>query len=209
MREKIRDILNKIPWPLLGIGYLMNVGWEYYLFNNDDSSPLIQQRKKIVAIHAETKENEAKLEKAAEFLRSLEVLRAKLRAIAIELDELKITISEDMDIPGFLDTINSEAKRVGLKISNISPARVNKQEFYSETAFEIAFSGAYVQLLAFLERMSQVQRVVRIETFNMKPVASITARYVELQGKVEIKTYKYEGSRADEISKREKGGINK
>jgi hypothetical protein len=63
------------------------------------------------------------------------------------------------------------------------------------------FRGVYLQLLVFLERLANLERIVRTENITMHPVSSQKAAYVELEGKLELKTYKYQGSKADDLVK--------
>jgi len=52
-----------------------------------------------------------------------------------------------------------------------------------------------------VNRLSNLQRIVRIESVDMKPVSSAASKYVELEGSLEVKTFSYVGSKADQVGK--------
>ena len=63
--------------------------------------------------------------------------------------------------------------------------------------------AVYVQLLVFIERLSTVERIVRIESLNSVLAGSPEAPYVEISGNIQLKAYKYIGSKADSLGKPE------
>ena len=201
MNEKLKEALQKIPVvPIVAViaGYL---GYDYYSFMTDASSPLIQKQQQVEGVKKQNADLENKLKQAEEFFRSLDQKRNDLRVLALQLDALKASLSEDLDIPAFIKMINTEANKTGLAVLGIKPGEFKRSEYYVEQAFEMDFRGVYLQLLVFLERLANLERIVRTENITMRPVSSQTASYVELEGKLQLKTYKYQGSKADELLK--------
>jgi Tfp pilus assembly protein PilO len=86
----------------------------------------------------------------------------------------------------------------------MKPTTKKDADGYVEQAFELGFRGVFVQLMVFLDRLSQVQKVVRVDTMAMRPVTASFSRYVELEGTLQIKTYAYATSNADKLSKEAK-----
>src|SRR5205823_12664401 len=91
--------------------------------------------------------------------------------------------------------------RVGLQVNGIKPLEPRKSEYYVEQPFELNFRAVYAQLYVFLQRLSTVERIARVDDFDIHPAGPSSAPYVELTGTIEIKTYKYIGSKADELAK--------
>ena len=85
----------------------------------------------------------------------------------------------------------------------LEPGMPKTVEFYVQQPFVMAFKGVYIQLMVFLERMSNVQKIVRVDSFSMKPVSSSRSRYVEIEGVVELKAYRYLASAADALGRAE------
>ena len=92
---------------------------------------------------------------------------------------------------------------MGLTIASIRPMADVKKDYYIEVPFKLEFKGAYVQILVFLDRIVRLQQLVRITGFDLKPLGNTMAKYVELTGSGTIKTYKYVGSAADEVTNQE------
>lgn len=199
--SKLSESLEKIPYSLVLVGYLGYLGYGYYDFTSADSSPLIQKTKQIELIKKDTTLLAAKKREREEFLKSLDSKRSQLREMAGKLDEMKSTLSEDLDVAEFIRMVITEAKKVGLTVKSIKPKGQTSKEFYSEHVFDLSYRGAYVQLIVFLERLSNVQRIVLIDNFSMKPISKDTSRYIELDGSIELKTYRYLASKADQVTK--------
>jgi len=189
--DRLKEILNKIPFSVLLLAYIGYLGFDYQTFTTDPASPLVSKQGQVESIKADTQKLQSKLKEANEFLASLEGKKLEIRKLAQELEEVKDALSENLDIPEFMKTAVTEATKVGLRVVSIKPTESTKHEFYAEQAFEMTFSGVYVQLLVFLERMSNVQKIVRVDNFAIRPRGSASSKYVELEGIVELKVYRY------------------
>ena len=130
---------------------------------------------------------------------TLEVQKAKLRGLALQLAELKGTLSEDADIESYLKIPLTEAAKFGLRIRGRKTGSMTEVENYSEQTHDLQFRGAYVQVLAFFERLTNLQKIIRVEGFHFKPVGHQLAKAVELEGKIVIKTYNYKPTKADAL----------
>ncbi len=199
--ESLKAALEKIPITALLLAYGVYLGWDYYDFMEGSSSPLVMKKSELQAAQTETEAQKKKAQAAQEFFKTLDQKRNELRALSIQLDELKGTLSSDVDVPAFMKMVITEAKKVGITVLGIRPQAPTKKDYYEEQPFEMGFRGVYVQLLVFLERLAQVQSIVRVENFDMKPISAPQAKYIELEGKVQIKAFKYLGTQADEIGK--------
>src|SRR5436189_273350 len=99
------------------------------------------------------------------------------------MDQLKNILNKIPWIP--IKMIDTEAKKVGLRIGGIRPAgeKKSQDEFYYENTFTVAFKGIYAQVVVFLERLSKVSRIVRVDELNIEPLnksAISVGRFVEL-----------------------------
>ena len=201
MNEALKQQVDKVPvMPIVAAG-LLYFAYGYYNFLNDPSSPLNVKKAELTRIETENSAMQKKIQAAREFVKNLETKRTDLRKMAAQLEELKASLSENMDVADFLKMTITEAKKVGLNVISLKPGDKKKEEFYTEQTFEMTFRGVYVQLMVLLERLSQSQRIIRVESFSMKPIGSSLSRYVELEGMVQLKTYAYNGSKADQLGK--------
>jgi Tfp pilus assembly protein PilO len=201
MLEQIKAILDKIPPMLLLAAILGYLGYGHYQFVTDPSSPLLQKTAQVTAAETQKTDLKNKLKAAQEFFLSLEKRRLELRALAKELEELKVSLNETLDIGALIKTVAGEAAKVGLSVSSIRPTELKESEYYSEQSFALGFHGVYVQLVVFLQRLANLEKIIRVDNFEMKLASSPTAQYVSLDGTLQLKSYRYKASKADDLGK--------
>jgi Tfp pilus assembly protein PilO len=182
------------------VGYF---GYDYQTFFNDASSPLLMKQEESKVLAQQVEEKKKKKEEAKLFFKTLEAKRTEVRALVEQLSQMKQTLSENSDVSGFSKYLFTEAKKIGLTMSSLTPNQRIKQQFYEELPFQIAFSGMFVQIVAFLERVSQADRIVRIESISLRPKGgqAVGAKFVELEGSALIKTFMYLGTQEDEMGR--------
>jgi Tfp pilus assembly protein PilO len=201
--ESIKELLDKVPVTLMLVVYLGYLGSDYYGYMHNAESPLTIKRKEVDDLKAENVKLQGKIKEAEVFLKSLETKKLELRRLAGELDSMKGTLSESLDQAAFMASARLEAKRVGLTVKDLRSGASVQKEYYVEQIFELDFQGVYVQLMLFLEHMANLQRIVRVDTFDIRPASSSVARYVEITGRVQIKAYHYVASKADKLGREE------
>lgn len=201
MIDQLRPLLEKIPLVPALLLYGAYLGYDYYAFQSDPGSALNHKQQQIQIAKQETTLTQEKARKAKEFYQTLEARREELRKLALQLEEAKASLSEQMDVSSFIKMVVGEAKKVGMAVDGIRPTDSREKEYYLEQAFELKFHGVFVQLVVFLERLANLERIIRIGQFHVKPVTPASAAYVQLDGTIELETYKYRGSKADELGK--------
>ncbi len=115
---------------------------------------------------------------------------------------MKSTLTENNDIPSFMKLVLTEAKRVGLMVTSLSPLPSLTKQYYIEQPFDLSFQGVYIQLIAFLDRLAQSERIVRVDDFTVKPRGNTAKanRFVELEVTIKVRTYVYLGTPEDEVA---------
>jgi Tfp pilus assembly protein PilO len=197
---------------LVHIGFFLlaaYAGWDYYTYTTDPSSDLGLKRAELQAKAADAVAKEQKVQEAKEFFRTVEKKRDELRALSNELATMKSTLTESIDTPTFMKLVLTEAKRVGLSVTSLSPLSSQARTYYTEYPFELNFQGVYVQLIAFLDRLSQAERIVRVDDFTIKPrnTASRASKFTDLEGSIKIRSFVYRGT--DEDTMASQGGSDK
>lgn len=198
--DQIYLALQKIPATLLLLFYLGYLGYDYYSFETDSSSELKIKRTQVAQLKEETETAKRRIKEVEEFFKSLEVKREELRGLASKLGDMKATLSEDLDVSEFIKMVVTEAQKVGLSVRGIQPVGETKKEFYFEQAFRVNYRGVFAQVVVFLQRIRQLQRIVRIQDYNLSPASPDNGRYVLLQGNMTLLAYRYAGSKADDIA---------
>lgn len=204
--EKILNFFNRIPSTLLlllGLGF---IAFSYYDFYESESSPLKVKKTELETAQKQNKALEKKIKEAEAFEKQLQLRKEAIRELAFELAEMKATLSESLDIPAFIKTVVTEAKRVGIKVNSIRPTNSENRNLYVEQNVELTFKGVYVQLLIFLDRLASVKNITKVATFNIDPKGDTSRKYVEIEGKMLVKVYRYVGSKADEIARESQKG---
>lgn len=204
MDEKLKAQINKIPFIPVVTAVLLYFAYDYYSFLNDADSPLNQRKSELAQSEAEIQGMVTKLKAAQQFVRDLETKKAELRGLVQQLESLKATVTESLDVADFLRMTTTEGRRVGLHILSMRPTGRNELENYVEHGFEMAFRGVFVQLLVLLDRLSQTQKVIKIEMIQMKPITSSLSRYVEIEGSVQLKAFTYKPSPVDTLGMKER-----
>ena len=199
--NRFTEILEKIPFMLFFVLFLAYVGYQFYSFTSLPDSLLFQKRALLESKLEEKKQTENKIKVAKEFYRTFEQKRVGLRDLTLQLESLKTSLSDHVDVPLFIKTVVQEAEKVGLTVVAIKPSGQEKRDFYMEQSFDLSFSGVYVQLLVFLDHISTLDRIMRVENLDLHRKGLATAPYVEITGKVQVKTYSYLGSKADDVAK--------
>ena len=195
--NNLEDIIKKIPFTPLLMAYLAWLGWDYYQFSFDASSPLLTQKAEIISQTAAAQAVDLKIKQAKDFYKNLEAKKAELRALAEQLNGMKSTLTEGFDVPTFMKLVITEAKKIGLTVTGLRPTTETKKEYYTEQAFDLTFQGVYAQVLVFLDRLSQAQKIVRVDNFTIHPRTTSASRYTELDGTIEIKAFSYVGTKDD------------
>lgn len=178
------------------------LGWDYYSFTTDPTSEYGLKKASLDEKKTDIATKEKKIAEAKTFYQNLEKKREELRRLSTELTDMKSKLTENNDIPAFMKLVLNEAKRVGLMVTSLSPLPSQKMQYYIEQPFDLAFQGVYVQLIAFLDRLAQAERIVRIDDFTVKPrsAAAKASKFVDLEGTIKVRTYVYLGTQEDDVA---------
>jgi Tfp pilus assembly protein PilO len=180
--------------------------WDFKSFQEDQTSDFGMKTSQVTQTKAEIVSLEKKNVEMQEFVKAIDAKKMELSELSSKLFELKSALSDRLDAAEFTRSIFTEAKKAGLDVQSIRPKGKLDTEFYREFPFELRFKGVYPQIFTFLNRISNMQRVVRVDQFSLRPISSAKSQFVQLEGDLELKTYAYLGSQADKIADQKKGG---
>lgn len=202
----IKDLLNKLPYLLICVLFMGKLAWDYFDFIESPASDLGQKKQTVQLLIEDVKNLNAKKDEAETFLKTLESKKMSIRNLAKELAEMKIEFNEEIDTPGFLKQISTEAKKIGLRVQGIKPLKSQQKENYVEHQFNLQFAGVYPQVISFIQRMARVQHVVKVDNLNIKRVGSPDNKLVEINGSLSISAFTYHSTSADEKAGKLQGG---
>lgn len=203
MTENLQKTLARLPIVLFAMLYCGWLTYDYYDWLNSPESELGMKKSSVESAKVELEQMKKKLATGEEFFKNLDAIRARIHTLTAQLDATKSVLSADIDIANFVRMVTLEAKKLGITIKGIKPEQDSKKEYYIEVPFTVGLKGAYVQLLVFFDRVAKFQQVIRISDFQMRPISGNTKKYVELDGAVKLVSYKYLGSAADDVVKKD------
>ncbi len=197
----LKEMLDRIPIKAVFIAYVAFVGYGYYEFKYDASSPLKQKKALYDSLKADNVLLQTKANQAQEFFKNLETKRNELRSLTQQLADLKSSLKSQVDVPSVVRLLIAESSRVGLRVSGVKPLAPVTKEYYVEQPFDLTFRTVYVQLLVFLQRIAALTELIGVDRIELKPVGSSVGRFVELEGSIQVKGYRYLGTSADDVGK--------
>lgn len=198
-------LIEKFPFKIALVLYAASLWMRFDAFESDPASPYLMLKNQITVSEGNQKQLQQKIREATEFFRSLESKRAEVQALARELSEMKTVLPETIDSGGFMKTLISEAQRVGLRVTSLKPKDNRKEEYYAEQSYELAFRGVYAQVVVLFERLNSMASIMRIDDIVLKRDGTPVSPYVELEGSLILRIYRYVGSRADEVARASSG----
>ena len=99
----------------------------------------------------------------------------------------------------FLQMISTEAQKIGLRVVTIRPTQEKASDYYVSKIIELEFEGAFVQVIAFLKKMSEVKRLTKIQDFTMTSKGNSEAQLVPLAGRLEVEVFRYKVTDEDTL----------
>ena len=200
-------LLDRFVMPLL-ILILALFGWDFYQFKSAPDSALNMKTNELAAVRANVEKLQNKIKEGQDFKRNFDQKREELRGIFTRLNEIKFSISEDIDPAAVMKSLASEAKIVGITISSVYPLLSKDQEYYVEYPFEMKFKGVFVQLIVFLKRLSALQSIITVEDVEIRSMGTSHSKYTDIEGTIRVKAYRYRASKADDLGGNPKPAVS-
>jgi Tfp pilus assembly protein PilO len=193
--------LKNIPFFLLFIIYLGWLGVQAYQFEFSSDGAVETHKIKIDTLKNEITSLKKKVVEAKEFEKSLDTNKEDLRKKVKKMFEYESMFSERIDVPSLMKLLLTEAKRVDLKLEKIEPVSQSLKEFYVEQEFKMKLNGDYTKMLLFLQRIAQMQRLMRVNEVELTANSNSTSvSSQKLSGIFSIKAYRYTNSKEDTMA---------
>lgn len=129
----------------------------------------------------------ADLEARARLAAGVNTYRAQVMEMEARFNELLGQLPGHTEVPGLLDDITSTGAGTGLEFVSIQLQAEQAQEFYVELPINIAVTGSYHELGAFVSAVASLSRIVTLHDFTIAAGASRS----ELSMQIGAKTYRY------------------
>lgn len=195
--------LKNFPFAILFIVYLGYLGFQLYEFHYAADGQVEQHKAQIASAQNEVETLKKKLVEGNKFVKSLELKKVELQSQLQKLAEYQGTLSEGLDVPSMIKLLITEAKKIDLKVDKIEPGKKNQREYYLEQEFKLDVHGSFHQVLLFAQRVAQLQRILRIEAYSLRPTptTNITSKATSvLNAQLSVRAYQYTLSKEDRIN---------
>ena len=135
-------------------------------------------------------------------MQSLDLKKVEIQRQVKELVSYQGALSEAPDVPSLIKLLLTEAKKLEMKVQVLEPGRKNQKEYYLEQEFKLELNGTYQQLLLFAARVAQLQRILRIEAYDLKQAPNaMPTRSIILNAVLSVRAFQYTTSKEDQIGK--------
>jgi Tfp pilus assembly protein PilO len=192
--------LKRIPFFLIFVIYAFYMAYDLYNFHMAPDGAVEQHKVQIASSQEDLQNLKKKLVEGQKFLKSVEAKKAEIGAQVKKLSEYQGALSEVPDVPSMIKLLITEAKKIDLKVDKIEPGKRNQTAYYLEQEFKIDVHGSYVQMVLFAERVSQLQRILRIEAYDLKPSLQQSRMGITLDASLSVRAYQYTPSPEDRMN---------
>jgi Tfp pilus assembly protein PilO len=196
------DALKRFPSLLLLAGFIGYLAYNVYEFEYSETGEIQKLQAQVKQADAELEGMRKKKKEGEAFLKSLDVKKEEIRDQARKLAGYQGALSEAADIPNLIKILLTEARKLEIRVDRMEPGKRTQKEFYSEQEFKLDVKGSFQQILMFMHRVSQMQRILRVGNFNLrKSPISLSSRSVTLDSSISVNAYQYTVSKEDALSK--------
>ena len=196
MTERIQNF----PFILGFVAFLAYLGVQLYNFNTASDGQVEMHRTEMKNTQDELDSLKKKLVEGNKFLQSLELKKQEIQDQVKKLNEYQGALSDAPDVPAIIKLLLTEAKKIDMKVDRIEPGKKNQKEYYLEQEFKLSVRGSYQQILLFAHRISQLQKIFRIEAYTLKKSSSsVTSRATTLNADLSVRAYQYTISKEDRM----------
>jgi type IV pilus assembly protein PilO len=144
-----KALIFLLTFLVLGIGF-------YYLKYKP-------QAERIQSLKTEIKGQEDKLKELQIAAAQAAVLEKEIAQLEEEFGKLVALLPDQREIPGLLDSVSRLASQAGLEHVSFQPQPEQAFDFYAAIPVRLELVGSYHELGVFLDRVSKLDRIVKVE----------------------------------------------
>jgi Tfp pilus assembly protein PilO len=171
-------------WIPLTIGLVV---MDYQEWDTNTYQPLLQQ---VESLKAEVAQAEASLARVEEYRKRKDEKLAEYNALLDEFEKVRKEFPDSPALPSLLKSLADISERIGLEFSNFKPAGEVPVELLKAAQIDVKIKGSYVQLMSFLDQVSNLQRIVNAEVLTLKPGTTLeNNQFRSIDAELKILTY--------------------
>ena len=147
---------------MLVLALLVTAGLYYVVFKG-----MTEQNKASLEALDRKKAENAQLEP---FVNKKAEMEAKLAVLREQLDTLNRIVPSEKEAPMFMRMLQAEAATAGIEVRRYTARPVATKEFFTEVPFDMELDGPYFAMLAFFQRVGNLERIINISGLRMASV---------------------------------------
>jgi type IV pilus assembly protein PilO len=160
LQEKLGE-LTPLQRLLLVLVTVLLLGGAFYFLKYKD------QAQSIKRLQTSILEQQKKLETLKLAAVEVEKLQKELAQSEEQLRQVLSLLPDQKEIPGLLDNISQLGAEVGLENILFQPQPEQPREFHAAIPIRLDLVGTYHELGVFLDRVSKLDRILKVENLNL------------------------------------------
>jgi type IV pilus assembly protein PilO len=160
LQEKLGE-LTPLQRLLLVLVTVLLLGGAFYFLKYKD------QAQSIKRLQTSILEQQKKLETLKLAAVEVEKLQKELAQSEEQLRQVFSLLPDQKEIPGLLDNISQLGAEVGLENILFQPQPEQPREFHAAIPIRLDLVGTYHELGVFLDRVSKLDRILKVENLNL------------------------------------------
>lgn len=160
----VQEKLGELTPPqriILLLATVLVLGGAFYLLQYRD------QARNIKRLQGSIEEQQKKLVSLKQAEKDAEKLKVDLAKSEEDLKHVLSLLPDQREIPGLLDNISHLGAEVGLENILFQPQPEQPHEFYASIPIRLDLVGSYHELGVFLDRVSKLDRILKVENLNV------------------------------------------
>jgi len=160
---------------------------DYQEWDASTYQPLLQS---VEVKRAEVEQAEASLLRIEEYRKKKDEKLAEYNALLDEFEKVRKEFPASPALPALLKSLADISERIGLEFSDFRPAGEVPVELLKAAQIDVKIRGSYVQLMSFLDQVSNLERIVNTEFLLLKPGATLeNNQFRSIEAELKILTY--------------------
>jgi type IV pilus assembly protein PilO len=145
------------------------------------------QAEKIGQLRSDIAKQEKRLEELKRAAAQTKILEAEVARSQEEFDQMLALLPDQKEIPELLDSMSRLASQAGLENIFFQPQAEQVHDFYAVIPIRMDLVGTYHQLGVFLDSVSKLDRIVKIDQLSLSRQKETSV----LQVNCTIATYRF------------------
>ncbi len=175
--------------PILYIVFVVHSSYEFYLKHQETVSELKGQIPRIKRSIAKIKKERKQVDK---YLKDIAEAKQKIELVAKEVENIQKKLPNDIDDTKNLSTIKGVADNLNIREVFLTPKGSEDKGFYFTRQYEFKGKGTFLQILIFLEKISENERLLNIKSLILaRAKKQQRGRFQTIDFQAIVEAYRY------------------